>query len=95
MIEIQGPQGTAAWGLGTRPHWIGDEEMIAIGKAVEKEVYRQLTEEGLYEQSSDVTRLHYQMLLAALRKRSIVIVETKESPANFVPERRMTEASKS
>ena len=80
MIEIQGPQGTATWGLGAYPHWIGDSSMIAVGRAVEKEVYRQLTKEDLYEQSSDVTRLHYHTLLAALRKRSIVIVETKSRP---------------
>ena len=95
MIEIQGPQGTASWVISTHPHWIGDEEMIMVGKAVEKEIYQQLTKEGLYEKSSDVARLHYRTLLAALRKRSIVIVRATEPPAHYVPERRMTEASKS
>ena len=95
MIKIQGPQGTASWVISPYPHWVGDEEMVDIGKAVQKEVHQQLTKEGLYEQSSDVARLHYQTLLSALRKRSIMIVETREPPANFVPERRMTEASKS
>ena len=69
--------------------------MIAVGRAIEKEIYQQLTEEGLYEKSSDVTRLHYHTLLMALRKRSIVIVETEEPPANYVPENLMMGASKS
>ena len=69
--------------------------MMDVGRAIEKEVYLQLTKEGLYQQSSDVARLHYRTLLAALRKRSIVIIRTTEPPAHYVPERSMTEASKS